>query len=516
MTGAAPGGGARLRGLLSGAGLLAFLGAVALATAAVAALGYPLLVPLPVALAAAGYLLFKVPLRASVSGLLLLLLCVDDHGDNYGQWHTPLAIVGDMLHGRLDAVLGLPGLAVSGLEVMLVVFLVVWIHRAAAGHRVDLEDQVPAADVMAKAAIVYLLAVLLGAAWGVAHGLPAAPWKLRYLLHPLALAWLFAMAYRPRDLRLIARVVVASALVRSILAVVVQRIAIRETGGPLETATNHGDSVLFSVALFLLLADALERPSLRRFARTAALGPVLVVGILENDRRIAWVMIVMMLGVAYLLSPRKPWARAATRAVAVGLPVLMLYVAVGWNREGQLFAPVRTLRSVADSSVDSSSYWREVENFNLAMSIRQSPILGQGLGGEYSIFMQNADISTLYPEYRQWPHNSVHGLLLLLGVLGFSAVWALYAVGVFLAARSYWLARAAEQRVGALGCLAALVACHVLAWGDTGAHYPQHKIFVALALAMAAKLATATGAWPARAPARRRAAPDEAVAEVGP
>jgi hypothetical protein len=42
----------------------------------------------------------------------------------------------------------------------------------------------------------------------------------------------------------------------------------------------------------------------------------------------------------------------------------------------------------------------------------------------------------------------------------------------------------------------AAVACLVLAWGDTGAHFPQYKIFVALAVAVSARLSVATGAWP--------------------
>jgi O-antigen ligase len=156
---------------------------------------------------------------------------------------------------------------------------------------------------------------------------------------------------------------------------------------------------------------------------------------------------------------------------------------------------VQTLRSVADTSVDHSAYWREVENWNISMSMRDHPLVGVGLGGRYTEHMFNDDISSLYAEYREWPHNTVLGQLFLLGLFPFMAVWSLFGAGLFLAIRSYRFARDADERTAALACAGAIVACHVLAYGDTGAHYAQYKITVALAIAMAGKLAVVTGAW---------------------
>ena len=53
--------------------------------------------------------------------------------------------------------------------------------------------------------------------------------------------------------------------------------------------------------------------------------------------------------------------------------------------------------------------------------------------------------------------------------------------------------------MAAYGALSAVAACLVMAYGDTGAHYLQFKVFAALAVAVAARLAVATGAWPSRA-----------------
>lgn len=473
--------------------------------AVVAGNGNPLLALAPVVMASGAWILARAPLRWSASVLLLLLLAVDDTGETYGHWRTPLAVLGDMMQGRLDEVVHLPGLAVTGMELFLAFLLVVRIHRRITGESVDDVGQVRAAGVLRDFLVLYVAGVLFSEMLGLARGLPLAPWKLRNLLHPILLALLFLAAYRgPRDHALLGRLVVLSACVRAVLAVIVQRIAIQETGGKWATATSHGDSILFAVATLIVAADLLERPDRRRLLRAALVLPILLVGALENGRRIVWVMIGLTVVFVYLVSPMRRWKRSVTRVLLVIGPVLLLYFAVGWNRGGRIFGPVQTARSLVDTSRDRSAYWREVEMFNIALSMRVRPLLGLGLGGEYSEFMPNDNIADAYPEYRQWPHNTVLGLLLLMGLFAFTATWVLLPLVVFFSVRSFRMAADPEHRVAAIGCLGAVIACLVMAYGDTGAHYPQYKVLAALAIAVSAKLAVATGAWSARAPLGER------------
>jgi hypothetical protein len=105
----------------------------------------------------------------------------------------------------------------------------------------------------------------------------------------------------------------------------------------------------------------------------------------------------------------------------------------------------------------------------------------------------------------------VLGQLLLLGLFAFWGVWAVFGAGLFLAFRAYRHATTRDHRVAALACIGTIVSCHMLAYGDTGAHYDQYKVFMALALVMAGKLAVATGAWP-----RAGGAPAPAGAAVTP
>jgi hypothetical protein len=485
------------------------LGVGAATIGAAVATGNPVLALLPAGGVLAWQLLHKIPLRASAALLLWLLLVPDDRSESAEQWHTPIAYLGDLVHNRLDTV-GIPGIPLTGMEILCALLLWVAVQRRGAAARTDGEDRFDGVPELRWAYALYLAAVLLALGNGMLHGQGFVPWKLRNLLHPLLLALVFAVSFRgPADHRLIGRVVVFAGCFRAILAVVVQRIEIAQTGGKFLTATSHGDSVLFAVAIFILLAQLMERVPGVRPLRSLVLLTILLAGAQQNGRRLIWVMLVQILVLAYLVSPFRGWKRSLTRVVVFTAPVVALYLAVGWNSGSKIFAPVQTIRSVTDTSVDHSAYWREVENWNLATCIREHPLVGAGLGGRYTEWMYNDDISSVYREYREWPHNTVLGMLFLMGLVGFVLIWSLWVGLVYVLARAYRFAVHPAHRAAALTLLGTVMACHALAYGDTGAHYPQYKVFIALALALGPKLAVATGAWPDR---RARA---EALATAG-
>lgn len=492
----------RLRGHLAAAGFYGTVGAVGLATVGMVALGVsPALALVPVGLIALAFLLVKLPLHQSASVLLFLMVALDESLESYGQWRTPLAALADLLHYRLDASLPIPGAAFSGMEVAVVAMLAIHGYRTATGSRLDEAGRVEPASVIRDLLILAVAGVAFSEAIGLARGWGVAAYKLRNLLHPLLLAGFFIAVYRgPRDARTVGRILVFAACAKGVLAHVVQRLARAETGGMWNAALSHGDSLIFSVGACLLVFRFLEAPRRRLVLPSVVMLGLILLGCEENDRRLVWVMIGMSGLVGYLIRPFRGWQRQVSRVLAIGVPVVALYLAVGWNSGSRIFGPVQTLRGVVDTSHDTSAYWREVEVWNIAVTTAGSPLLGMGLGGEYTEVMFNDDISDLYKEYKEWPHNTVLGLLMLMGLFAFTAQWVLLPAVLFLAVRSYWRAESADDRLLALGCVAAVVSCLVMAWGDTGAHYPQFKILVGLAAAFAAKLAVATGAWPRSRP----------------
>ena len=81
--------------------------------------------------------------------------------------------------------------------------------------------------------------------------------------------------------------------------------------------------------------------------------------------------------------------------------------------------------------------WRDLENYDLFYTLRHNPVLGTGYGHGYTEVVWLPDVSNAYALYRFLPHNSILGLWAYGGLVGFTALWTMLVVGVFLAARAY-------------------------------------------------------------------------------
>jgi O-antigen ligase len=184
------------------------------------------------------------------------------------------------------------------------------------------------------------------------------------------------------------------------------------------------------------------------------------------------------------------------RAALAVLPALLLYGAAGWGSTatGGFFKPVRLVRSIVDSNVDRSTWDRQVENWNLAMSMRERPLTGRGFGHEWTEYMASDDIAAIFARYKAQPHNQVLGILLFAGPLAFAGIWAPLSLLVLLARRAYPRLRAPEGRAAALAVGATAVIVAVQFFGDLGPFWPQYGVLLALALATGGKLAGETGA----------------------
>jgi hypothetical protein len=502
--------GAATRARPPGAGLTAVvLAGVGLATAAAAALarGNPAVAAAPVLVALVLWVLWKLPLRWSTTAVLVLVLSLDLSDDAMGKWHSPLAVLGDLLRENLDKVFVGSNFKLSGLEVLLLVLYAVAAWRRATGDDLDTRDQVQTASVLRGAALTFLAGLAAATVLGLATGgsVKFAIVQVRPLLHVPALYLLFHLAYRgPRDHLTIGRAVIFAACVKAALAVYVDKtVAPFAMMRKWEYSTNHGDSILFAAAVLVLVTPLLERIDRRTLVRAAVFLPFIAWGTYHNHRRLAYVDLGLAFMCIYAIAPWPGWRRWVTRVGVVAAPLLALYLAAGWaGGGGALFAPVRVLRTLSDSKVDRSTLYRDVENWNLVKSIEERPVLGRGFGHPFSEYIKGDDISSVFELYAIEPHNAVLGLLLFGGLLPFTAMWSLLAVGIFLAVRAYRRAVERDDRAAALCAVGVLITCAVQTYGDHGQFYTQWPVFMALALVVAGKLAVTTGAWPRVAGAR--------------
>jgi O-antigen ligase len=93
------------------------------------------------------------------------------------------------------------------------------------------------------------------------------------------------------------------------------------------------------------------------------------------------------------------------------------------------------------------------------------------------------------------PHNSILGLMSSGGLLGYAAMTLLWVVGAFFAMRAYYAATSPIDRTAAIVSFGVVLVYLIQCWGDLGLGAPQGVFLVAAALAVAGKLAVATGAW---------------------
>jgi O-antigen ligase len=260
-------------------------------------------------------------------------------------------------------------------------------------------------------------------------------------------------------------------------------------------ATTHADTVLFVVCLAILGAALLELPSKQTFRLALVLSPLFLWAIKANNRRLAYAELALIAVVFWLLTPWRPLKRRVARVlVALSLPIL-LYVGAGWNSSSGVFGPVQKFRSMLDSKADSSTLWRDLENFNLVFTFRDNPLLGLGFGRPFEQKIQLPDVTAHYELEPYVPHNSVVGLWAYGGLLGFAVLWAVFPVGFFFTVRAYRWSRTPLERVTALGAAAVQVCYLVQGYADLGFGSWGPLFTLATAYALVGKICVANGAW---------------------
>lgn len=481
---------------------LAAIGALGLVCLVLAFLGNGnvALAVAPLALALAVVTLVKVPLRYSLYALGFLCLVLENPAEApaTGLWRSPLYVVGALMLNKLNNTLPIQALVFSGLDVVLALLVGTWAYRRMTGVRLDLAGHVPPAPPLRTAGLVCLSAIFL--VWGFGMVRPGfsfgnSLWQVFRVIYLPAVFLLFCAGLRGSvDARPIGVVLLAAALLRACLAIYVRVLFPDKEVMP--HATTHFDSMLFSDAILLVLVVFLERPTRRSLLILLGVVPIVSLGMVANNRRIAWVDLLVSLAVLYAVTPWTRVKRQVARAIVIALPVLALYAVIGWSAPSGVFAPVRTLRSVVDSKVDTSTLWRDWENYNLYYTLKGNPFLGTGYGHEYIEAIHLPDISGGYALYRYAPHNSILGLLCYSGYIGFAGMWMLLPLGIFFAVRSHRAASSPSDRIVALASLGALVAYLVQCYGDMALGSWTSVFTVAPALALIAKLAVSTGAWP--------------------
>ncbi len=457
------------------------------------------------------YGLCKLPLRVPVLVLFFSAFVLEIPSDIVanGKWKSPIAIVGALLFGQLKATLNVGALVFMGIDVVLILLFAIHAYRRATGNTIDRQGAVALPMPLLYAAWASLGACIFAFLWGMAHGgsFRFSLWQIQRVIYiPLVFMLMLASFPRAQIYHTLAKLLIVAACLRSVLAIYLRRLFPFD-----EYATTHPDSMLFAIASCILIIRFLEERNRRSLAWMLALLPILVAGMVANDRRLVWVELGVALLFAFLLARRTKLKVRIVRGILYAVPALVAYIAAGWGSASGIFAPVATIRSVVDSKSDSSTRWRDLENFNLVSTIGHNPIIGTGWGHPYEMVVPMPDVTAAYELEPYAPHNSILGLWAYTGYVGFALHWLTLVTTVYFCARICFATENSEHRTVALTCLSAVIIYMVHLYGDLALGTWASVFLIASSMLISGKLAVEVGAWPspnaARSPLTPRVEP---------
>jgi hypothetical protein len=426
----------------------------------------------PLAAAAGLLLLWAAPMQRSALALLFVALVADNPGERpfEGKWVSPLGPLGDLLYLNLNRLTGIEALRMSLLEVAAGLLMLVVLLRKTQRDPIDDPQRLGALPNPVKYAFAWFFgAIVLLELYGLATGgdFKNSLWQLRQLFWLPVLGIVFGNALKTANARLwLLRAVIAVAVLRGLIGIHYWLTIARPSGTVFEYTTTHSDSVLTVTAILITAMLAVVRPSAGHVLLNVLVQPVLGLALIANDRRIAFVSLAGG-GLALLLLSPPDLKRVLRRLALAASPLVLLYMAVGWHASHPLFGPVQTVRSVIEQD-DDSSKTRDIENYNLILTLKANPVLGSGFGHEYREAVQALRVDHVFAQYKYIAHNSVLWLLAIGGWLGFAAVWLIFPVAVLVALRVFAECHDPIDRTVAYGAIVAVLALIVQAWGDMG------------------------------------------------
>lgn len=474
--------------------------------------------------AGALYGMWKLPLRYSAMGVLFLMFVADylPEGPYSNYWASPFSLLGQFLFLNLSALSGIGALRFPGLDLMVIALLALSGIRRALGIRIDV--RAPGARLLNGVLMVELAAVVGLDVWGTLTGgnFNESLWQLRQLLLLPMMTFMFMAAIpgRTKDLKLIAKVMVAGAVIKAFCGMYFHFMVVRPQGLVVEFTTSHSDTLLFVPLLGMQIAFFFFTKRIRAAWRTALVWlPIVVYGMILNDRRLAYVSLGgCFLCLMLMVDARHTARRKVLKAFIVLSPLIAVYTGAGWNSNNPVFGGAQLIKSlIKGDQAQSGADYRDIENFDVLYTWSEASPMPAGFGHTFLEPVKLPDISFAMPTYQYHPHNTILWMWTIGGVFGFFALFAPMVACVFLAARAFRRATDPIDQTACMTCIFMVIAHVNQCFGDMGTRTYFGSMGMAVAMAVASKLAVRLGAWPA--PTVARGAQYEAlppISQLGP
>ncbi len=198
------------------------------------------------------------------------------------------------------------------------------------------------------------------------------------------------------------------------------------TGG-FDVLTNHEDPV-FMVTLFVLfLGFLLFKTGDKQRNWIIIFSLILLLGFYVAQRRATYASLMVSVSAFIVILPflkQMQFMKYFLPAVIV----LGMYGAAFWNVSGSIGRPVQMVKSgFVEPELEtqfrdySSNLYRDLENYNLAQTVVNNPVVGTGFGKRYDQPIPLVDIRFTLRDYI--PHNQIYWVIVKMGSVGFFAFW---------------------------------------------------------------------------------------------
>ncbi len=452
-------------------------------------------------LAVGAWAVLQLPLRVTATALLFSSCLFEGlQAPLDYDWSSPLTPIARLVLTNLNQITGIGVLRLPALDLLTVVLAFVAVVRRRDATYASVTPGVKPlnAALLVSALTVVALYVLGGLQGG---NLNESLWQLRHtLLFPLrALLLMRAFDGTDGELKNLTRVLIAAGVIKALIGIWYLHTWIKPFGREIEFTTSHTDTLVFVPLLALYFNMLVERVRGRILLDGVVWVPIVVYGMICNDRRLAYVSLGVAMLVTLLMSPPTAFKRLVLRAAVVTAPLVPPYLLLGWGSEsGFIFAPARLARSilVGDPVQGAQPDYRDLENVNVLFSwVSNGKVIPWGFGHEMLQFFELPDISTALPTWLYHPHNQYLWLNAIGGPVGFTLMMLPQIITVYLLARAYRFATDFWVRVWCLTGIGIVAAFFSQVYGDMGTLSWTPSWMAALAAALASKLAVRTGAW---------------------
>ncbi|MCC5941164.1 MAG: O-antigen ligase family protein [Balneolaceae bacterium] len=204
-------------------------------------------------------------------------------------------------------------------------------------------------------------------------------------------------------------------------------VALGFTTGGFDVLTNHEDPVFMITIFILLLGFLVFHTGGKQRAWLLISLFILFLGFYVAQRRATYASLMVSISAFIVLLPTIRRIQFLKYFLPV-LFVLLLYGAAFWNNDGTYGRPVQMIKSgfvEPDKETNfrdySSNLYRDNENYNLARTVVNNPVLGTGFGVKYDQPIPLVTIRFTLSEYI--PHNQIYWILVKMGAVGFFAFW---------------------------------------------------------------------------------------------